>query len=395
LNPATYTVSEITADIKLNLEDQFHDVVVEGELSGFKRHSSGHCYFTLKDENSQLRGVMFRSQAEHLSFAPKDGMAIRARGNISVYAQRGDYQLLVMAMRPAGEGQLARAFQELKRKLHAEGLFDAQHKKDLPRFPEKIGLVTSRDGAAAQDIFSTLARRFPQAEVLFVPTAVQGPGAAEQIAEAVNLFNAHDEYRPDLIIMGRGGGSIEDLWAFNEEVVARAVFASEVPIICAVGHETDFSIAEFVADLRAATPTMAAELATPDRQELIGQMHAYLEHYKNTVLRQIESNRRKVEAIRESRAFNTPINYLREAAMRLDRTEEQLNISMNQQLQKLNHRIEIVSNRISDLNPSKPLEKGFALVSREGAIVNQASSLSKDDTVTLRFKDGSKDSVIK
>ncbi len=392
-----FSVSELTADIKLSLEDQFQDITVEGELSGFKRHSSGHCYFTLKDGGAQIRGVMFRWQAENLFFQPKDGMLVRARGNISVYEQRGDYQLLVRSMRPAGEGELARAFQELKIKLNKEGFFDPSHKKDIPRFPTKIGVITSRDGAAIKDIFSTIGRRYPQVELLFVPTPVQGPGAAETIAQAISVFNDQRDpnYQPEVIILTRGGGSVEDLWAFNEEIVARAVFDSEIPIICGVGHESDFSIAEFVADLRAATPTQCAEMATPDREELIGQMYAYQDVLKSTLLRKIENNRQRILHMRESRSFNRPINFLRESAMRLDRYEEQLNSLMHKQLTFVRHRIELLSHRINDLDPGLPMRKGFALVSFKDKILKTGEDLKSGDIVSIRFKKDSRDAEIK
>ena len=261
------TITELTRQIKFSLESSFPRVWVEGEISNFKQHTSGHLYFTLKDEGAQLSALMWRSRVANLTFQPEDGMKVIARGSITVYPPRGNYQLDVDQIQPLGLGELQLAFERLKQKLDAEGLFDAEHKKPIPEFPECIGLVTSETGAALQDIRSVLSRRHPSVEVVLAPVRVQGAGAAEEIADAIKYLNQYGGI--DVLIVGRGGGSLEDLWAFNEEVVARAIYASKIPIISAVGHEIDFSIADFVADLRAPTPSAAAELVVRDRTELL------------------------------------------------------------------------------------------------------------------------------
>jgi len=259
-----YTVSELTREIKQVLETGFPCLWVEGEISNFKRHSSGHLYFTLKDENSQIRCAMWRYRANDLIFRPEDGMKVLVQGNLQVYEPGGYYQIIVQQVQPAGVGELQLAFEQLKKKLYAEGLFDEAHKKPIPIFPERIGVITSPTGAAIRDIISVITRRFPIAQIILAPVRVQGPGAKEEIVQAIQDFNEFGEV--DVLIVGRGGGSLEDLWAFNEEVVARAIFTSKIPIISAVGHEIDFSISDFVADRRAPTPSAAAEMAVPDRK---------------------------------------------------------------------------------------------------------------------------------
>ncbi|HDL78351.1 MAG TPA: exodeoxyribonuclease VII large subunit, partial [Bacteroidetes bacterium] len=262
-----YTISEITRKIKRLLENAIPSIWLEGEISNFKRHSSGHIYFVLKDENSQISCVMWRGRNNGLYFTPQDGMKIQARGNVTVYEKRGNYQFEVLQMQPAGLGELQMALEQLKQSLKAEGLFDEQHKKKIPQYPEKIGIVTSPTGAAIRDLVSVVQRRFPSVQLILNPVRVQGAEAAGEIARAIDEFNAYGDV--DVLIVGRGGGSLEDLWAFNEEVVARAIFRSKIPVISAVGHEIDFGISDFVADLRAPTPSAAAELVVRNREELL------------------------------------------------------------------------------------------------------------------------------
>ncbi|HMB89444.1 MAG TPA: exodeoxyribonuclease VII large subunit, partial [Rhodothermales bacterium] len=265
-NRTILSVSDLTRGLREVVETQFDNVWVEGELSNFRQYRSGHCYFTLKDDDAQLRCVMWKHFTQYVFFDPQDGMLVRLHGHASVYETRGELQLVTRSMQLAGEGALQKAFEELKQRLEAEGLFAPGHKQSLPPYPESIGIITSGDGAALHDILSVLSRRFPQVRVLVCPVHVQGMGAAEEIAEAITTFNSlppGDDFRPDVLIVGRGGGSAEDLWAFNEEVVARAMYDAEIPTISAVGHETDYSISDYVADVRAATPSMAAELVVP------------------------------------------------------------------------------------------------------------------------------------
>lgn len=257
-----YTVSELNAEIRGIIEDEYPDVTVLGEVSNFKRHTSGHLYFTLKDADAQLRTVCFRGNASKVKFELEDGLQVLATGRLTLYEPYGQYQLVAYALEPAGIGELELAFRQLCERLEEEGLFDSEHKQPLPEYPFRIGVVTSATGAAVRDIMSTLRRRWPPAEILLFPVAVQGEAAAPQIVRALELLAGVDGL--DLIIMGRGGGSLEDLWAFNEEIVARAIFECPVPVVSAVGHETDFTISDFVSDERAATPTMAAEIAVPE-----------------------------------------------------------------------------------------------------------------------------------
>ena len=269
------SVTELTSGLSDLVEEHYDDVWVEGELSDFTRAASGHCYFTLKDEDAQIRCVMWKHLTQYVYFEPEEGMQVRVNGHASVYERRGDLQIMAQAMRQAGKGAQQEAYEQLKQKLQAEGLFDAERKKALPAFPETIGVVTSGEGAALQDILSVLERRFPPAQVVLCPVPVQGLDAPQAIADAIAAFNEvpeDDVQRPDLLITGRGGGSTEDLWAFNEEVVARAIAASTLPVVSAVGHESDVSIADFVADERAATPSMAAEIVVPDRRDVAARI---------------------------------------------------------------------------------------------------------------------------
>ncbi|MBN1447205.1 MAG: exodeoxyribonuclease VII large subunit, partial [Bacteroidetes bacterium] len=261
------TISQVTRQIKDLLEGQLGTVMVTGEISNFHRHSSGHWYFTLKDTGAQLSAVMFRGNAMGTFFRPDNGMEVVCRGRITVYEPRGNYQIVVTDMQPKGEGALQVAFENLKRKLFAEGLFDEARKRPLPRYPSVVALVTSPTGAAVRDMISVMRRRNPSVQLLMIPVQVQGAGAAEQIAESLDMCNEYGEI--DVIVTGRGGGSIEDLWAFNEEVVARAIARSGIPVVSAVGHEVDVTIADYVADLRAATPSVAGELVVPSRTEMI------------------------------------------------------------------------------------------------------------------------------
>jgi len=265
-----YTVSEVTRLVKLEVENAFPLVWVEGEISNFRSYPSGHIYFTLKDEQCQLQAVMWRSNARLLKFALKDGLKVICRGRLSVYEARGQYQLMADLIEPKGKGALQLAFEELKEKLKAEGLFDPKHKKPLPLFPKKVGIVTSPRGAAIIDILRTLERRFARLHILIYPAKVQGEGAADEIVEGIDFLGRQPDI--DVLIVGRGGGSIEDLWAFNEEKVARAIFRSPIPVISAVGHEVDYTIADFVADIRASTPSVAAEIVIKEEQALVDRI---------------------------------------------------------------------------------------------------------------------------
>ncbi len=286
------TVSELTKQIKQTLEDGFSQISVEGEISNFKAHVSGHWYFNLKDANAVISCTMWKGLNSYVFFTPQDGMKIIVNGKISVYPPRGSYQIDVKSMKPAGVGELQAAFEKLKQKLSDEGLFDKEHKKEIPLFPEKIGIVTAIDGAAFRDMISVAKRRYPLAELIIAPSKVQGSGAAETIVESLERLNERDDI--GVIILGRGGGSIEDLWAFNEEIVARAVYKSKIPVIAGIGHEIDFTIADFVADLRAPTPSAAMEIATPNMQEIIAFINEFSYNSTQFVSKIVLEFRRKV-----------------------------------------------------------------------------------------------------
>ena len=392
-----HTVSDLVGSLKEVVETHFDDVWVEGELSNFRRYRSGHCYFTLKDEDAQVRCVMWKGFARYVFFDPQDGMLVRLHGNASVYEVRGELQLVARSMQLAGEGALQKAFEELKQRLSDEGLFAPAHKRPLPAYPETVGIVTSGDGAALHDILSILRRRFPQVRVLVCPVHVQGMGASEEIAEAIETFSGlppGDAFRPDVLIVGRGGGSAEDLWAFNEERVARAIFAADLPIVSAVGHETDYSISDFVADVRAATPSMAAELVVPDQRDvavLLGGLYTYLH---DQVSDQIDTHRQRILSLTRSYRFHRPVERLRQAQQHLDEVVARLHRSTRTRLHTERHRLEATEHRLALLDPRRPLLRGYVRVERDGEAVRQAALLRHDDKITLRFHDGTRQARI-
>jgi exodeoxyribonuclease VII large subunit len=311
-----YSVSELSLEIKNLLEKQFPDVWVSGEVSNFRAATSGHFYFTLKDANAQIRAVCFRNQARYLKFKPQDGISVIARGHLSVYEARGEYQLYVEYLEPAGVGALQLAFEQLKAKLAAEGLFDPARKKPLPVLPRAVGVVTSPTGAVIRDILRVLKRRFQNMNVTLYPVRVQGEGAAEEIVEGIEYLNRHRLV--DVMIVARGGGSLEDLWAFNEEIVARAIAGSKIPVISAVGHETDFTIADFVADLRAPTPSAAAELVVYRKQDFVDELRERARRMVQMLRLKLSEAREQFTAVRMHRAFQTMLTRLGERAQRVD-----------------------------------------------------------------------------
>jgi len=322
--PRIYSIKELNRYIRMKLESDklLSDIWLRGEISNFTHHSSGHMYFTLKDKDSRLKCIMFSSHNQRLPFIPKEGMKVMARGNISVYERDGNYQFYAIQMQPDGLGSLYLAFEQLKQKLEGEGMFDSGRKRSLPLFPRAIGVITSPTGAAVRDILTTLERRYPLIPVLVAPVLVQGKGAAPSIVKAIELMNRLGE--ADVLIVGRGGGSLEELWAFNEESVARAIAASAIPVISAVGHETDYTIADFVADLRAATPTAAAELAVPHQAELRQQLQRLRQRLQQSLRSKLEQEKQRLGRLQRSPLFMHPRRYLLEPAERLDRLREQL-----------------------------------------------------------------------
>lgn len=386
------SVSELTRKIKGVLEMGFPEVSVRGEISNFKRHSSGHLYFTLKDEGAQIQAVMWRGRLYNLFFTPQEGMKVIARGSITVYEARGIYQLDVVQLHPLGVGELQLAFEKLKQKLMAEGLFDPAHKKPLPEYPERIGIVTSPTGAVIHDMLNIISRRYPIVEVLFYPVAVQGVGAAEEIAAAIRDFNSYGQV--DVLIVGRGGGSLEDLWAFNEEVVARAIYDSKIPIISAVGHEVDFSISDFVADVRAPTPSAAAELVVPDRVKIIESVGNSCYTMQQRVAERIRSSKERVLSLTKSYSFNLPLQLVREYSQRVDDLERMLLTTMGHRFLLLRSKAHELQNRLHSLHPEAVLKRGYTIVYREGRIINSAHRLHAKDAVEIKFHDGKATSIV-
>ena len=381
------SVSALTQLIKHSLETTFPRVWVQGEISNAKHHTSGHFYFTLKDEGAQISGVMWRSKLMLLPFQPEDGMKVLAFGSITVYPPRGNYQIDVVKLQPLGVGELQLAFEQLKRKLSEEGLFDPEHKKPLPEFPTSVGVITSETGAALHDIWTVVQQRFPSVEVIVYPVRVQGPGAAEEIAHAIREMNRFGQV--DVIIVGRGGGSLEDLWAFNEEIVARAIYASTIPIVSAVGHEIDFCIADFVADLRAPTPSAAAAMVVRDRSELLEILGNISYTMRRSLASKVQQARDQIRSLLASYSFNRPRDLLKQYAQRIDELERTLIMSLQHRLQMTVQRHHSLHQRLEILNPANALHRGYAIVRRNGTIVKRATELKRGDEATLQFHDGS------
>ena len=346
----TWTIFEITSKIKNKL-DALGIVRIQGEISNFKRHSSGHMYFSLKDAKAQIKAACFRGNNMYLKFHPDDGMEVLARGRISVYEPRGDYQIIVEYMEPVGLGSLQKAYEQLKEKLSREGLFDASRKKPLPMLPRKVGIVTSPTGAAVRDMLRILKRRNASLNVLLYPVRVQGAGAAEEIAAGIQYLDQRDDV--DVIIAGRGGGSIEDLWAFNEEVVARAIAAAEHVIVSAVGHEPDFTIADFVADVRAATPSNAAEMVAGVREDMLAHIHSLYGRLGHAVRRRIDGHRMNLERLARNRAFAVAPNKIRDLQQRFDEATLRMIHGMRQQVQEARRRERLAMMRLSSIDLSR------------------------------------------
>lgn len=383
------SIRELTRQIKNRLENDpiLQDVWVRGEISNFTRHSSGHMYFTLKDADSRVKAIMFASYNQRLPFMPKDGTKVLARGNISVYERDGQYQLYVTQMQPDGIGSLYLAFEQLKKKLEAEGLFSPAAKKPIPRFPKAVGVITSPTGAAVRDIITTLQRRYPMVPILLYPVLVQGEQAAPSVVRAIEIMNERREV--DVLIVGRGGGSLEEMWAFNEEIVARSIFASEIPIISAVGHETDFTIADFVADLRAATPTAAAELAVPHQLELKQQLAYETQRLQRGLLNRLQENRERLTRLTRSPVLTNPRKQLLQPAERLDRLAEQLNFRMRSRLALAREQKFKLQQAISAFNPKEQAafaKQRAATAARQLLLAMQTAAKGKRAELDARLR---------
>ena len=381
------TITRLNNYIKAFFDNNPHlqKVYLKGEISNFKNHTRGHLYFTLKDENSRLSAVMFAGHTNDLSFKPEDGMNVLVEGRISCYPSQGTYQIYVEKMELDGIGNLYIEFEKLKKKLATEGLFEERYKKLIPKYPSKIGIITAPTGAAIKDILSTIKRRYPICETILFPCLVQGKDAALDIVKQIKKAN---EFDLDVIICGRGGGSIEDLWAFNEEIVARAIFGSEIPIISAVGHEIDFTIADYVADLRAPTPTGAAEMAVPTLSDVrfkISQMSLRSNEFINNMLK-LKNN--KLNSVKDSYILKNPLAMYEIKEQKLDNYIDNLNKYINNLIDNKNHKLILASNTLKLVNPLNILDKGYSLVTKDNVIIKEANKLNIDDEVNIRFHEG-------
>ena len=381
-----YSVSEVNRAVKLLLEDAFQLIWVEGEISNFKAHYSGHYYFSLKDENAQISAVIWKSRLYNIPYELEDGMLIRAFGNIRVYEKSGRYQLDIIRLEPAGIGKLQQQFEKLKQKLSAEGLFDSQFKKPLPEYPDTIGVVTSSTGAAVRDIINVLNRRAPHVQIIVRSAQVQGAGAAKDIAEAIKEFNRYKKV--DLLIVGRGGGSLEDLWPFNEEVVARAIFNSKIPVISAVGHEIDFTIADFVADLRAPTPSAAAEMAVPDYLEIRNDLQYKYSRMYTLILNKITYYHERITSLQKSYGLNRPVDYIRQYAMQVDDLSLNLQKQIRLLLQKKRDQVSQFALRLKGLNHKSILARGYSISYIDNKVLKSTRSVKSGQELVTELYDG-------
>ena len=386
-------VRDLTRLVKGVLEESFPSVVVEGEISNFKRHMpSGHLYFTLKDEEAQVRCVMWRSDAAKVRFEVSDGMKVIVKGRVSLYEPRGDFQLYAVDLVPAGQGALQLAFEQLKKKLEDEGLFDEERKREIPEFPSRIGVVTSLEGAAVRDIISIISRRFPAVEVVIYPVKVQGDGAAEEIARAIRDFNKLSTV--DVLIVGRGGGSLEDLWAFNEEVVARSIFDSAIPVISAVGHQVDYTIADFVADVRAATPSAAAELIVPDRQEVVAGVQSEVRTMGRLIEQKIYGLTLELDKLSHHYALQQPSSLVDQKSQLADELTRRLETETQRYVDVTGQKLIAVESHLNALNPSAVLKRGYAFVESSTGIISSVRDVEAGDSATIHLHDGTLESQI-
>lgn len=379
-----YKVSQLNTAIRTTLETNFPTIWLEGEISNLSIPSSGHIYFSLKDNMAQVRCVMFRNYQQKVTFQFTNGLHLVVQAQVSLYEPRGDYQLIVYNAEPAGEGMLHLKFIQLKNKLAAAGLFDQEHKKPLPKLPNRIGIITSPTGAAIHDILSVLKRRFASIPIVIYPTAVQGNLATEQIVQALALANKHQAC--DVLILSRGGGSLEDLWPFNEEVVARAIFASDIPVISAVGHEIDFTIADFVADQRAATPSAAAELAVVDVITYLNTIAHFQQRLASLMKNYIYNE--KQHLIHVSERLHHPKYYIQKARQQLDLIEYRLKIEIKHRLSEYKQQLLATIAALDLVSPLATLARGYAIINKQDKVINQVAAISPGDKITARLSDG-------
>lgn len=388
------SVSDLNLYIKEKIagDEALNAVVVKGEISNFKAHYTGHFYFTLKDDKSLIKCIMFKSYAERINFKPKDGMKVIVFGGVSVFERDGIYQIYAKAMMEQGVGDLYAAYEKLKEDLAKEGLFDESHKKKIPLKPKIIGVLSSQTGAVIRDIINVSTRRNPNCYIRLLPVPVQGPGAAKEIVKGIETMN--EKKLADVIILARGGGSLEDLWPFNEESVARAIYNSEIPIISAVGHETDFTIADFVSDLRAPTPSAAAELANPDIYELKNKINALNERARLSLKKKLELMKMKYQSLMNSKVFKDPIQNMQNNYLRIDGFIKRLENSIVLKQKGVQKDFKSMALKLDALSPLKTMVRGFSIIEKDGKIIKSSKNLEKDDEVSIKLIDGNKQAKI-
>lgn len=383
------TVTQLNSYVKnlFSSDENLSNILVRGEISNFKRHYSGHMYFTLKDENAAISCVMFSSYSSRMGFRPENGMQVTASAYVSLYEKTGSYQLYVTDMKAEGEGALFIKFEKLKKKLASEGLFEEKHKKPLPYLPDKIGVITSASGAVINDIKNVLDRRFPEYHLVLYPSNVQGKGAEKELAAGIKYFN--EVYCVDVIIIARGGGSIEDLWPFNEELLAREIYNSQIPVVSAVGHETDFTICDFVSDLRAPTPSAAAELVVPEKILLKENINILSNRISNAVNKSIKLNEDKLKTFSQRPVIKRPMEIFDMAALSLDRMIEKMEVAMNKTYEAKKAEFQEKSGKLSILSPIDTIKRGYAVVTdKEGKVITGVKNLETGDTIKVRMRDG-------
>lgn len=389
------TVSDLNKYIKDKVanDEYLNQVLVKGEISNFKNHYTGHMYFTLKDENSLIKCICFKSYAQKLTFMPKDGMKVIVLGSVSVFERDGVYQIYVQIMEEDGLGDLYKKYQELKIKLEAQGYFDNTHKKKIPLMPKVVGVLTSQTGSVIRDIINVSTRRNPNVYIRLLPVPVQGDGAAEKIAEGIEYMNKNK--LADVLILARGGGSLEDLWPFNEEIVAHSIYNSEIPIISAVGHETDFTIADFTVDLRAPTPSAAAELAISDVYEVKRKINSYQDRLRMSLIKKVEIMKLRYDKCMASVVFRDPLRKINDNYLRIDNYIKQFENLIKIRIEKeRSNYIELIS-KLDALSPLKTLYRGYSIIEKDGKVVKSINELEKEQIINIRLSDGNKQAVIK
>lgn len=389
------TVSDLNKYMKEKIaEDEYlNNILIKGEISNFKNHYTGHMYFTLKDEKSLIKCIMFKSYATKLTFMPKDGMKVMILGSVSVFERDGVYQIYARAMEEDGLGDLYTKYQELKKRLEQQGLFEEEHKMKIPMMPRVIGVLTSQTGSVIRDIINVSTRRNPNVYIRLLPVPVQGEGAAEKISNGIEYMNKNK--LADVLILARGGGSLEDLWPFNEEIVAHSIYNSEIPIISAVGHETDFTIADFVADLRAPTPSAAAELAVPDIYEVKRKIETYQDRLRNSLIKKLELMNLRYKKCMSSSVFKEPLRKINDNYIKLDNCIKQIenSIKVKHEKEKTKY-IELIA-KLDALSPLKTLYRGYSITEKNNKVIKSKEELKTNDLIEIRFIDGKKEAIVK